>query len=64
MMDTMHLWNGIQRNSIVRIRRESFIKIMVTRPKLTGGVAITVEQAIVSLLFLFTLKINSSIFAS
>lgn len=49
-MDKMHLWNGFHRKNIDNFRRGILTTIMVTRPKLTGGVAITLEQAVVRLL--------------
>lgn len=46
-MDAKQKWKGARKQCIVRFGIESVDTKMVTRPKVTGGVPITVEQAIV-----------------
>lgn len=46
-MDVKQKWKGAQKQCIVRFGIELVEKIMVTKPKVTGGVPIKIEQAIV-----------------
>lgn len=46
-MDVKQKWKGARKQCIVRFGIELVERKMVSRPKVTGGVPITVEQAIV-----------------
>lgn len=50
-MDVQQKWKGARKQCIARFGIELVGTIMVTRPKVTGGVPITVEQAIVRFIF-------------